>query len=184
MNWCQKIANWKQRGLDAGEHLHQAFMTMFRTTDVSSNVFEHVDSGLIYYVSSMNSLGSSRGGGREELGFNPKSSFSYKDHYFVFNDRMYRLEVPLGQSSSPFENPALGDKIKQIDIHGLVGTLVRIFDDGVSEYVKMGVIKGDDPLQFSQNVESVIKADWDDDNEELSPNVNPIIPDAVPVGSI
>ncbi len=130
----------------------------------------------------MNSA-SSRGGGREELGFDPRSTFEYKLYYFVFNDRMYRLEAPLGQSMAFDQNPSFGDKMKQVDIYSLVGTLTRIFDDGASDYVKLGAIKGSDPLQFSENVKSVIQADTDNDNEEYVPNVNPIIPDAVPVGS-
>jgi len=175
MNWLQKIATWQERGLDAGEHLHQAFMVTFRTTDAPKNVFEHVDSGLIYYLSNSYS-GTSRGGGRAELGFEPTTTFEYKNFGFVFDDCMYRLEVPLGSSTAFDQNPSLGDKMKMIDVHNLVGTLVRIFDIEVGqEHAKIGVVRGSDPLQFSTSIESMIKSDRDDNDfeESLEPEPDP-----------
>jgi len=173
MNWLQKIATWQQKGLDAGEHLHQAFMVTFRTTDVRENVFEHVDSGLIYYVPS--SSGNFRGGGRAELGFEPTTTFEYKLFYFVFDDCMYMLEVPLGSSLASNQNPSFGDKMKMIDTHNLVGILTRIFNEEVGqEHIKIGVVQGSDPLQFSTNIESIIKSDRDDnDFEEQEPEPEP-----------
>jgi len=175
MNWLQKISTWQEKGLDASEHLHQAFMLTFRTIEAPENVFEHVDSGLIYYLTNMRSS-TYRGGGRAELGFEPTTTFEYTKFYFVFDDCMYSLEVPLGSSLSWSQNSSFGDKMKMIDTHNLVGILVRNFNVEIGiEHEKIGIVRGSDPLQFSTSVESMIKADRDDNDfeESLEPEPDP-----------
>lgn len=183
MNWLQKIATWQEKGLDASEHLHQAFSVTFRTMDAPKDVFDHVDSGLIYYLTSMRSS-TYRAGGKAELGFEPTTTFEYQDFYFVFDDCMYKLQVPLGSSLAFNQNPSFGDKMKHIDIHNLVGILARIYDAEIGvDRSNVGIVRGSDPFQFSASVESMIKADRDDNNfeETLDPTPDPVT--SAPVGS-
>jgi len=175
MNWLQRIATWQEKGLDAAQHLNQAFSVTFRTIDAPKNVFEHVDSGLIHYLTNMRSS-TYRAGGRAELGFDPTTTFEYQDFYFVFDDCMYKLQVPLGSSMSFDQNPSWGDKMKMIDTHNLVGILVRIYDEQIgTERSEVGVIRGSDPMQFSMNTESAIKSDRGDNDfeEPLEPDPDP-----------
>lgn len=183
MNWFQRLsADWRARKEDAGQHLHLTFSNMFPIAPNKESVLDIVDPGIVHYLPSP--VDRYRRGGMERLGLDPRKTHEFWTCYFTGNDRLYRLDVPVGMSNaiSMMSSPENKSNFLQ---QGIMGVLERIFDRHGQPQVRathIATIKSDSPYSFAQEVKTYIQSDRNDDNSDEDPvdTGPPLVPHRVP----
>lgn len=166
MNWLKR-AQWQAKGLDVGEHLRNVFRIQFQMEPVATRVFDnpHIKSGTMYYLPSMDHTYRRDGELFPEVNV-PRGTYEHRLFYFVHNDKLYNLNVPIGKCMNYNNASPKEEKMKFLS-HGIMGELKRLYKKSRISNVPLGEIKSDTPYEFAQQVKSLIESDFDpDDNEE------------------
>jgi len=165
MNWLQKLAQWwkKHPDYDAGNHLHAAFSVMLPEAPNK----EWTPPLEVFYVSDMRYR--YEYAGRHETNPNWNTKYQVGAFFFLYNDRMYRLDVVINND---------GNALIYMKGHGFEGSLSRVYDKnlGVDKAV-LTDIKADNPKDFVDQVIAVIRADRQDDNDDDEPDLIPDWPE-------
>ncbi len=161
MNWLQKISQqWLEThpDYDIANHLHAAFSAVLPGTDgktweESLDVF-YIPSSTYRFDNGMGGVGS-------------YSNFNFGGFFFMYRDRMYRLDVIITMGE---------DFIGYMKRNGFRGTLNRSYDRelGIQANEELGVAEADNPKDFIEQVIAMIQADrFGGNDEDESDNLFP-----------